>query len=45
MRDSLKEHFHSSNINFRNKLLRIICDHISGMTDVFALKEYRKMYC
>ena len=30
--------------NFQISLLRVICDHIAGMTDHYALQEYQKLY-
>lgn len=30
--------------NFKNKLFRTICDHIAGMTDEYALNQYRELY-
>lgn len=29
---------------YRGNLMRVICDYISGMTDEYAMKEYKKLY-
>jgi dGTPase len=33
-----------SDLRFQMILLRCICDHVSGMTDAFAMSEYAKLY-
>ena len=33
-----------SSIKFQLSLLRAICDHISGMTDRFAMSEHERLY-
>lgn len=43
MRDEVKELFNSG-CRFNVALLRTICDHIAGMTDEFAMKEYHQLY-
>lgn len=38
-------HFkHSTDYNSQIKLMRVICDHIAGMTDSIAISEYKKLY-
>ncbi|MCE5314019.1 MAG: dGTP triphosphohydrolase [Armatimonadota bacterium] len=39
-----KLHNRSDNSEFQIKLLRTICDHISGMTDRYAFAEYQQLY-
>ncbi|MGL5417374.1 MAG: deoxyguanosinetriphosphate triphosphohydrolase family protein [Clostridium sp.] len=33
-----------SDSDYRGKLMRVICDYIAGMTDEYAMKEYKKLY-
>lgn len=44
MRNNIDSPKHKSNPEFQIALLRAICDHIAGMTDIFALAEYKKLY-
>ena len=44
-REKLKsDHFKTNTINYRNKLMRTICDFIAGMTDDFAIKQYNILF-
>jgi dGTPase len=41
----INQFYHQQGINnIQNKLVRVICDYISGMTDDFATDEYSKLY-
>jgi dGTPase len=39
-----KMYYSSENSEYRENLLRLICDFISGMTDDFAMIEYARLY-
>lgn len=44
---SLRQEVHRDfikNSNFKIILLRVICDHIAGMTDRYALDQYDLLY-
>ncbi len=44
MRDAVDSSASKADHRFMISLLRGVCDHISGMTDNFALSEYKKLY-
>ena len=44
MRNEVDSAALKSNPKFLISLLRAICDHIAGMTDNFAINEYKKLY-
>lgn len=44
MRNNIDSPSLKANPRFQISLLRAICDHIAGMTDNFAISEYKKLY-
>jgi dGTP triphosphohydrolase len=44
MRNNVDSPSLKANQRFQISLLRAICDHIAGMTDNFAISEYKKLY-
>lgn len=44
MRNDICSPSYRSDTQFQICLLRVICDHVAGMTDNFALKEHKRLY-
>lgn len=44
LRDKLQELHSSNDKNYKECLMRTICDYISGMTDTYALQLYSNLY-
>ena len=39
-----KDHYKKCDSKYKDCLLRTICDYISGMTDNYALEQFRLLY-
>ena len=37
-------HFKDINIEYKNALLRTVCDYIAGMTDKYIIDRHRELY-